>query len=148
MTVLINSISNPMQIGVYDKDKCLEKIEKNEQTSDILLPTIEYLLAKYHIDAFIYVNGPGSYMAIKLTYITLRTIEMLKKIPFYSCNAFELNDQSPLKAMGKLYFIKEKETIITKRFEEAIEQHFKLPDNLYKLVLTNSNLPDYVLPVI
>jgi len=32
--------------------------------------------------------------------------------------------------MGKIYFIKEKENIITEKFNEAVEQRFQLPDSL------------------
>ena len=148
MKVLINSISQPIQIGLYRDDVCIERIELEGQTSEVLLPIIESLMERYDIERFIYANGPGSHMAIKLTYIALRTIELLSEIPFSSCSAFELNSAKPLKAMGKLYFIKEKETIITQKFEEAVEQSFELPDSLDSIVISNENLPNYQLPAV
>ncbi len=148
MKVLINSISQPIQIGLYREQICIEKVLLEGQTSDMLLPTLERLMDSYDIESFIYANGPGSHMAIKLTYIALRTIELLSGISFDSCSAFELNGGKPLKAMGKLYFIKEKETIITQKFEETVEQSFELPDSLDSIVISNENLPNYQLPAV
>ena len=148
MKVLINSISQPIQIGLYRDDVCIERIELEGQTSEVLLPIIESLMERYDIERFIYANGPGSHMAIKLTYIALRTIELLSEIPFSSCSAFELNGAKPLKAMGKLYFIKEKETIITQKFEETVKQSFEIPESLDSIIISRENLPDYQLPAV
>jgi tRNA A37 threonylcarbamoyladenosine modification protein TsaB len=146
--ILIISISSPLLIGVY-RDGCLiEKIESNQKTSEVLLKILTELSEKYNYSKVIYTNGPGSYMAIKLTYITLRSLEILKNIPFNGCNAFDLNGEKPIKAMGKLYFIKEKETIITKKFDEAVEQRFELPSMLSEVTILNDNKPLYILPAV
>jgi hypothetical protein len=75
-------------------------------------------------------------------------LEILKNISFYGCDAFSLNNQNPIKAMGKLYFIKEKETIITKKFDEAVEQRFQLPSLISDVVILDSNKPLYLLPAV
>jgi hypothetical protein len=87
-------------------------------------------------------------MSIKLTYITLRTLEIIEGVKIYGCDAFSLNNQNPIKAMGKLYFIKEKNTIITKKFDEAVEQRFKLPSMLSEVTILNNNKPLYILPAV
>ncbi len=146
--VLIISISSPLLIGVYKDGVLVEKIETKEKTSDILLKVLMDISKKYNYSSIIYTSGPGSYMAIKLTYITLRSLEILKDIKFYGCDAFSLNNQNPIKAMGKLYFIKEKETIITKKFDEAVEQRFKLPSLLSDVVILENSEPLYILPAV
>ncbi len=146
MTLLINPLSSPLQIGCYMDDKLICTEELEGKASDVLLATLEMLMDKYDIERIIYANGPGSYMAIKLTYITLKTIEILRGIPFDACSAFELNNGRPIKAMGKLYFVKEKETIITQKFDEAIKQEFGLPDYLGTLALERENTPLYIIP--
>ena len=146
--VLIISIASPLLIGVYKNNKLIEKIESNQKTSEILLKLLVDLSLKYNYSKIIYTNGPGSYMAIKLTYITLRSLEILKGISFEGCNAFDLNKKKPIKAMGKLYFIKEKETIITKKFDEAVEQRFELPSMLSEVTILNDNKPLYILPAV
>ena len=146
--ILIISISSPLLIGVYRDGQLIEKIESSQKTSEILLKILTELSEKYNYSKVIYTNGPGSYMAIKLTYITLRSLEILKNISFEGCNAFDLNGEKPIKAMGKLYFIKEKETIITKKFDEAVEQRFELPSMLSEVTLLNDNKPLYILPAV
>ncbi len=146
--ILIISISSPLLIGVYREDILIEKIESNQKTSDILLKILMELSHKYNYKDVIYTNGPGSYMAIKLTYITLRSLEILKGITFRGCNAFDLNANKPIKAIGKLYFIKENTTIITEKFDEAVEQRFELPSMLSEVTLLNNNKPMYILPAV
>ena len=145
--VLIISISSPLLLGVYKNGELVERIETKEKTSDILLKKLSELSKKYNYSRLIYTNGPGSYMAIKLTYITLRTLEILEGIVFDGCDAFDLNKQNPIKAVGKLYFIKENNTIITKKFDEVVEQRFELPSMLSEVTILN-NKPMYILPAV
>lgn len=147
-TLLINTIAVPLQIGVYQADNMIEKITLEGQTSEALLPKLEKLFDHYSIEKILYVNGPGSYMAIKLTYIMLRTIEMIHGIAFMGVSAFALNRGRPIKAMGNLYFTKEKETIITQKFDEKVTQEFWLPDDLSALPLEKENTPHYILPAV
>ena len=146
--VLIISIASPLLLGVYRDGELVEKIETQEKTSEILLKKLSELSKKYNYKRLVYTNGPGSYMAIKLTYITLRSLEILKGITFDGCDAFDLNKQNPIKAVGKLYFIKENNTIITKKFDEAVEQRFELPSMLSEVTILENNKPMYILPAV
>ena len=146
--VLIISIASPLLLGVYRDGELVEKIESKEKTSEILLKKLSELLKKYNYNHLIYTNGPGSYMAIKLTYITLRSLEILEGITFDGCDAFDLNKQNPIKAVGKLYFIKENNTIITKKFDEVLEQRFALPSMLSEVTILENNKPLYILPAV
>jgi len=147
-TILIISISSPLLIGVYRDDTLIETISSNQKTSEVLLKILIELSVKYSYKRLLYTNGPGSYMAIKLTYITLRSLEILKGISFFGCNAFDLNANKPIKAMGKLYFIKENNTIITEKIDEAVEQRFELPSLLSDVTILNDNRPLYILPAV
>jgi tRNA A37 threonylcarbamoyladenosine modification protein TsaB len=147
-TILIISISSPLLIGVYRDDILIETISSNQKTSEVLLKILTELSVKYSYKKLLYTNGPGSYMAIKLTYITLRSLEILKGISFFGCNAFDLNANKPIKAMGKLYFIKENNTIITEKIDEAVEQRFELPSLLSDVTILNDNRPLYILPAV
>ena len=135
-------------MGVYRDDILIEEIKSEEKTSEILLKFLMELFQKYNSTYLIYTSGPGSYMAIKLTYITLRSLEITKGITFDACDAFSLNQNNPIKAMGKLYFIKENNTIITKKFDEAVEQRFELPSMLSEVAILNDNKPMYILPAV
>ena len=146
--ILIISIASPLLLGVYKDGKLIETIESKEKTSDILLKLLSELSSKYNYKRVIYTSGPGSYMAIKLTYITLRSLEILNNINFDACEAFTLNNNKPIKAMGKLYFVKENNTIITKKFDEVLEQRFALPSMLSEVTILKNNKPLYILPAV
>ena len=145
---MIVSIASPLLVGVYRDDVLIEMIKSEEKTSEILLKLLMEIFQKYNTNHLIYTSGPGSYMAIKLTYITLRSLEITKDITFDACDAFSLNQNNPIKAMGKLYFIKENNTIITKKFDEAVEQRFELPSMLSEVAILNDNKPMYILPAV
>ena len=87
-------------------------------------------------------------MAIKLTYIILKTIEITRGIECFGCSGFALNDNQPIKAIGNLYFIKEKETIITKKYEQPVNAPFALPQSIHDLVLDEESTPEYILPAV
>ena len=147
-TLLIISISTPLQLGVYEDDRLIHTISSDKKTSEILLPLITECLDTYNISKIIYTRGPGSYMAIKLTYIILKTIETVRGIKCFGCSGFALNGEQPIKAIGNLYFIKEKETIITKKYEQPVETHFVLPQSIHDLEIDEESTPEYILPAV
>lgn len=148
VTLLIISIASPLLVGVYEDDLLIETISSEKKTSEILLPLIMECLEKYAISKIIYTRGPGSYMAIKLTYIMLKTIEITKGIPCFGCSGFTLNEGQPIKAIGNLYFIKEKETIITKKYEQPVNANFALPQSIRDLTIDEESTPEYSLPAV
>ena len=147
-TLLIISISSPLLIGVYEDDKLIKILSSDKKTSEVLLPLIMEYLEKYDIEKIIYTRGPGSYMAIKLTYIMLKTIEISKGIHCFGCSGFTLNGGKPIKAIGNLYFIKEKETIMTKKYEQPVNASFALPQSIQDLTLDEESTPEYILPAV
>jgi len=135
-------------VGVYKEGQCIEKYSSEEKTSTVLLPLLMQYLKKYPISRIIYTRGPGSYMATKLTYIMLKTIEILKGIECVGCSGFTLNNEEPIKAIGNLYFIKEKETIMTKKFEQPVVATFVLPQSIHDLKIDEESTPEYLLPAV
>ena len=146
--LLIISISSPLILGVYEEGMLIETISSDLKTSEILLPLIKECLDKYDVSTIIYTRGPGSYMAIKLTYIIIKTIEIMQGITRVGCSGFTLNGGEPIKAIGNLYFIKEKETIITKKYEQPVNVKFTLPQSIQDLELDEESTPDYILPAV
>jgi len=148
ITLLILSIASPLQIGVYADGLLIDRYSSTQKTSEILLPLLTELLDKYQVTDIIYTRGPGSYMAIKLTYIILKTIEIVRGIKCFGCSGFALNGDLPIKAIGNLYFIKEKETIITKKFEQPVQAEFILPQSIHDLAIDEESTPEYMLPAV
>ncbi len=146
--ILVISISSPLLLGVYEDGLLIQTISSDKKTSEILLPLLNQYIHEYDISNIIYTRGPGSYMAIKLTYIMLKTIEITRGIPCFGCSGFALNEDQPIKAVGNLYFIKEKETIITKKYEQPVNAKFTLPQSIHDLELDEESTPEYVLPAV
>jgi len=148
--LFIIAISNPIQIGLYKNNELIETISKEGKTSDILPAIIDDILNKKIISKIYYVNGPGSYMAIKVAYIFLKTIAQIKNIPFMACSGFELNKSSPIKALGKKYFFLQSDGSISVKFLKKDDELFDfiLPKILDKSIFFQDTLPNYQLPVI
>ena len=147
-TLLIISISTPLLIGVYRDNVLIETFSSDKKTSEILLPLLHKCLESYDVSEIIYTRGPGSYMAIKLTYIMLKTIEVINNIKCLGCSGFALNGGKPIKAIGNLYFIKEKETIITKKYEQPVDASFALSQSIHDLEIDEESTPEYILPAV
>ncbi len=143
IVVIINTISKPMQLGFYENGLLVKQKEYEGLTSDILLPLLYDLLKKYNIKSFIYTNGPGSHMATKITYVLLKTLNIIKGIDFKAVSAFDLNGSKPIKALGKIYFVKEKENIITKKFDNILDSSFYMPKSLDEIEILDSIEPNY-----
>ena len=147
-TLVIIPIASPILLGIYKDNILIETLSSAKKTSEVLLPLIREILDRYAISSIIYTRGPGSYMAIKLTYLILKTIEIVRDIPCLACSGFELNNNEAIKAIGNLYFIKEKETIITKKYEQPVKSSFVLPQSIHDLVLDEESTPEYLLPAV
>ena len=146
--VLVISISTPILIGIYENNKLIETISKEGMTSDILPILFKDILSKNKIDELLYVNGPGSYMAIKVAYIFLKTISITNKIPLKACDGFEFNDNSPIKALGKKYFIKKDGSILIDFIKDEQIKGFELPKELNNDLFSEDSLPTYNLPAV
>ena len=137
--VLLITLTSPILIGVYEDKKLIETIESEGRSSDVLPLIFEKLLKKYDIQKLFYANGPGSFMAIKVAYVFLKSLSVLKKIPLYARDAFYFNENQPIKAIGKLCFVKISSEIETQKFQTVPTSVFKLPDELdYNEFSTNA----------
>lgn len=147
--VLVISISKPLLIGVYENKKLIKEYKLEGKTSDLLPSLFCYILKEFNIKRINYVNSPGSYMAIKVAYIFLKTISISKNIEFMACNGFEFNENSPIKALGKKYFIQNKNGIKVDFLEkDDIIRDFKLPNSIDKINFNKQTLPIYNLPAV
>ncbi len=147
--VLVITISNPLLIGIYENKKLIKEHKLDGKTSDLLPSLFEELIAEYNINKIIYVNSPGSFMAIKVAYIFLKTISITKNIKLEACDGFEFNQNSAIKALGKKYFIKVNNKIKVDFLEkDSIIHDFKLPMCIEKYKFNEETLPIYNLPAV
>ena len=147
-SLLVISIATPLLIGLYKDNILINSETSDKKTSEVLLPILTKYIDRYNIECVIYTRGPGSYMSIKLTYIMLKTLELIRGIKCLGCSGFTLNGEEPIKAIGNLYFIKEKETIITKKYDQPVYTSFVLPQCIQDLKIDEESTPEYVLPAV
>jgi tRNA A37 threonylcarbamoyladenosine modification protein TsaB len=126
----------------------IQTYESNEQTSDALPALFDVVLKNYVPKRLFFARGPGSFMAIKISYIFLKTMSIGLQIPLLACDGFALNGSAPIRAMRNLYFIKENDTISTVRLDEPVTQPFTLPTLLDVSLFGEETEPLYMLPAV
>jgi len=143
LSVIVIALSKPLLIGIYKDQKLIEQIASDAMSSEVLPELFKDIMARYTIDNIIYANGPGSFMAIKVSYIFLRTLCIVKNIPLLATDAFYFNDNAPIKAVAKLYFVKNRDLIETQTLNEAPASTFALPQNIDLNDFSDTSAPFY-----
>jgi len=95
-----------------------------------------------------FARGPGSFMAIKITYIFLRALSIAKDIELFASDGFNFNDKNPIKAMRKIYFVKKDDKIETEFFEDEPVCEFMLPKTIELEKFSKDIEPLYILPAV
>lgn len=149
MDILVISIANPILIGVYEDKKLIQTFTQDGKSSDIIPKIFSEISEQCAMKRLFYVNAPGSYMAIKVAYVFLKTLSIAKKIPLYASNGFNFNQNSPIKALGKKYFIYNNGEINLEFIHEDEKiENFMLPLHLDETIFSTNNLPQYNLPAV
>ncbi len=143
--MLLNALASPILLGLYEDDELCKKFESSEKASEFLPVILEQILAEFKLERLIYANGPGSYMGIKISYISLKTLSIVRGLPLLAVSAFELNGNAPIRANNNLCFVRQGESIVLKECEAG---EFFLPHNLKGLNLSDNNEPFYVLSAV
>ena len=141
--LVVIALTSPIMIGVYKDKKLVETITSEERSSEVMPELFKALTQKYDIKHIVYANGPGSFMAIKVSYIFLRTLCIVKNISLLATDAFYFNNNSPIKAVGKLYFVKNRDSIETETLREAPVMEFTLPQQLILEDFSKESAPFY-----
>ena len=144
---LFLTVSSPFSLGVYKDDKLIKKYEKDGKASDVLPAIIDEALKNFKADEIYYTNGPGNHMSLKIAYVCLKSLAIIKKIPLYGVSPFIFNNNSPIKAFGNSYFVSNTGKIELIGFEEEPSLTFAtLPHELEADKLKDSDEPLFLLP--
>ena len=146
--VVVIALASPFLVGVYQNGKLIKSYSSSEKISEALAPIFQEILHSYNIHAVYFTKGPGSFMAIKLVYIFLKTLQIATGVKLYGCEGFVFNGDAPIKAVGNLYYVKENGTIVTKKLEKDMDARFSLPKTLHALSCDEDISPVYVLPAV
>ena len=140
---LIVALSSPVLVGIYEEGVLVEEIRSEGMSSEVLAEIFEPLLQRYRFRSLIYAKGPGSFMGIKVSYLFLKTLSIVKNIPLLATDAFFFNENRPIKAVGKLYFVKNSSIIELKTVEAPETTGFSLPEIIEIEKFDTDNLPYY-----
>jgi tRNA A37 threonylcarbamoyladenosine modification protein TsaB len=143
--LLLIALSSPIMIGIYEDAILIDTITSEEKSSEVLPLLYKKLLEDYNVKNLFYANGPGSFMAIKVAYIFLKSLSILKDIPLFATDAFKFNQNRPIKAIGKLCFVKIDKEIKTQKFQTTPEVNFSLPNELVFDEFSKNTTPLYMI---
>ncbi len=143
--ILLIALSSPISIGIYENNILIESVQSEKKSSDILAIIFKELFEKYNVEKMFYANGPGSFMAIKIAYIFLNSLSILKNIPLFATDAFKFNENNPIKAIGKLYFVKVHSEIKTQKLETVEAVKYSLPNILDYNEFSTNTAPLYMI---
>jgi len=141
--VVLIALSSPILVGIYEDKKLIKTIKSDEKSSEILATIYDDIFKTYDVEKLFYANGPGSFMAIKVAYIFLKSLSILKDIPLFATDAFYFNQNQPIKAIGKLFFVKISSEIKTQKLETVPMMEFNLPDMLEYSEFSTNTTPLY-----
>lgn len=141
--VVVVALNAPICIGLYEEGCLFDTLKYNEHTSEVLPTVIAQLDREYKIENIFYAKGPGSFMSIKIAYIFLKSFSAIKNIPFFATDAFYFNGNSPIKAVGKLHFVKIDNNIQTIKLDSTQSHEFRLPKILQKNDFDTQTSPQY-----
>ncbi|EFU6099538.1 tRNA threonylcarbamoyladenosine biosynthesis protein TsaB [Campylobacter lari] len=133
-------------LGIYENDVLIKTIESDLKVSEVLPKILQDLLLQYELEKLIYAHGPGSYMGIKISYVSFKTLAIVKNIPLKAISAFELNNNTPIAANKHLCFVKKDDDEIV--LEKTQAGSFFMPQSLKGLNFSQENIPFYVLDAI
>ncbi len=137
-------------MGVYENGLLIKQFKSKQKTSEILPRIFDNILNSYRCKNLYYAKGPGSFMAIKITYIFLKTLSISKNLQLFATDGFVFNQNSPIKAISTLYFIKKNGRITTQKIDDInyTKISFNLPDKLDTSLFDSECEPLYILPAV
>lgn len=128
---IVIALGSPVHVGIYDESGNLAEAISNDGLGSDVLPIIfDDLLNRYTLRRLAYANGPGSFMGIKVAYLFLKTLAIVRNIPLLAIDGFFFNENHPIKAVGKLYFVKNSTAITMEPLSDPILKGFKLPGSI------------------
>jgi len=146
--VVVISITAPLKIGIYRSGELIDSLESMGKSSDELPRLFGRVLKEYNVAGIYYAKGPGSFMAIKIAYVFLKTVSVAKGIPLYASDAFVFNRNAPIKSIGKNYFVKTAHGIEITRVETPAACQFELPSRLDRKLFSEDATPMYIVPAV
>jgi len=146
--LLIIGVTSPIIAAVYTDGRLVETLVEEGKSSEVLPPLLQKIVSNRKLAAIYYANGPGSFMAIKVTYVMARSLSIALDIPLYGTDAFAFNANRPIKAVGKSCFVKENGEISIRAECPDVSSCFVPPKRLDRSIFSRECEPLYILPAV
>lgn len=147
--LIVVAIAAPLLIGIYHDGRRVETLSDSRPASDALAAMLDDILGRCRVRSIAFARGPGSFMAIKVAYVTLATLAIARGIELLGCDGFAFNGGDPIRATGQNFFVKQGEAIRIERFETPpAARPFALPEHFDRRNMSGSVEPMYILPAI
>jgi len=146
INLVIIAIESPLLIGIYQNHTLIESLSIEGQTSEVLPIEFQKIQDRFKVERVLFANGPGSFMAIKINYVFLKTIASILDVELFSRDAFFFNSDSPIRALKNMYFVKRGEKIFIEKVVEFKKVEFSLPLKFEKEKYSKDIEPLYILP--
>lgn len=146
--MVVVSLTAPLLIGLYSDKLIFKHFSSEEKTSEVLPKIFNDIEKDYNITGLYYAKGPGSFMAIKVSYIFLKSYAIVKDIFLKAVDGFYFNNDQPIKSIGKMYFVKKENSIILSSNIQNKPIDFSLPNVIKSKDFTNDCFPLYILPAV
>lgn len=146
--LLVVGVTSPLLVGLYIDGELFEEFRSGKKTSEALPPILHEVRYGYDLKALYYARGPGSFMAIKVAYVMLKTFSIALDIPLYAADAFAFNGNRPIKAVGTSCFVKKGDEIRIEKGCGETRGGFELPGRLERECFGEENEPLYILPAV
>lgn len=144
--MLVVALGSPFLVGIYEDEQLTASFEREGKASDELPSLLCELFEKYDPSSVYFADGPGNLMAIKIAFVCLRTLCIVKELPLFSTDGFWFNGGKPIRAGKGFGFIKDDGVIRPVRLGENEEGSFFLPKTIDVSIFESSSLPRYIVP--
>lgn len=117
----------------------------HEHISESLAKVLNDVCKKNIINRLIYVNGPGSFMGLKIAYVMLKSFSIIKKCDFLCIDGFELSKGEPIRATKTMSFVKsiDKNGALNIELKNVQPGNISLLKDISLLKFSNNTLPQY-----
>ena len=93
--------------GIYQDNRLMQQHCEEAKTLDALASLWASLQGRFSIENICYARGPGSLSALKLLYIFVHTLAVVRGVEVFAVDSFYFNHARPIHAFGNQFFIKE-----------------------------------------
>lgn len=146
---LFLTASSPFILGVYDDEHLMKKYERDGKASDVLPIIIDEAIGDFSPSEMYYTNGPGNHMSLKIAFVCLKALSIIKKIPLFGVSPFVFNGGLPIRAFANSYFVSNKGKIMVEVFDEQPPASFPvLPERADFTAIRGDEAPLFLLPAV